>query len=509
MKNKAYYTNSLKTIFAPGNKPLAKILRTEKGYFLYDTGTNKILECRKEIVELINNLYNKDTNSALTDFIATYGEHQFLEVAQEIMEAVETEKILLAKRATQFGLSPHFHHFKETMDSRMMSITLEVSEQCNLRCYYCLYNDQFKTQRNHGENHMPIDIAYQAIRFLKDRSTAEDTVAVGFYGGEPMLRFPFIKECVHFARHVLAGKKLNFNITTNATLIDDEMADFLMKENFSVLVSLDGPEELHDRFRVDKKGQGSFKATLKGLRLLVEKNKQLGSGKIAINAVYTPPYTLNQVNALDRFVAEQDWLSDVSVTVQYANYSSIKGLFPPEDIKEEAHLTQWAVNEYKQSFQDSSSIAKQQLEKQFASFLQRGILSEPMDCYALNGCCLPGQRKSYVTTDGSVHVCEKVSSKCPSIGHVKTGFDFDTIQKVYIENYAAKSLETCSRCWALRLCDVCYCHAFNEQGELDLRQKHQHCYATLNALELSLGSFITLLAENPKDLDYLAQYEIK
>jgi uncharacterized protein len=508
MENKTYYMNFLRMIFGEGKRPLAKMIFTGAGYFLYDTGTNKILECGKEIFDLINHLYNKDLNNAVAAFTTEYDEPKFLEVAEKIMTAVNTEKILLTKPAGQFGLSEHFHDIEETMNSGIKSITLEVTEQCNLRCGYCLYGNQFSQQRNHGQDHMSIDTAYQAIRFLKERSPGEDSAAVGFYGGEPLLRFPFIKKCVRFAREVMQGKKINFNITTNATLIDEEIADFLIKENFSVLVSIDGPREIHDKYRKDTKGRGSFKTVLSSLELLVEKHKRHGAGSVAINAVYNPPYTVEKLEAIHRFFAGQDWSPDVDVTLQYANYSSLKGLFRREDLKEEKHLTLWAMDEYKQSFQHSSSMVKEQLEKRFAKFMQRSILSEPMDCYTLNGCCVPGQRKNFVTTDGSLQACEKMFRDCPSIGHVDTGFDGDTIKKVYIDDYAEKSLPTCSRCWALRLCDVCYSHAYNEHGQLDLKQKHRHCYNTLKALEKFLGSFIALLAESPEGLDYLAEYEI-
>jgi len=509
MKNKSHYLSSLKAIFSENTKPLAKIFFTGNGYFLYDTGTNKILECGKEIYELIILLYNKSLDQAIEDFIAVYGEPKFIEVADEILSAVDSERILQAKPASQFGLSEHFFDFEKSLDSGMKSITLEVTEQCNLRCSYCLYNEQFDQQRNHGHRHMPLETAYRAIHFLKERASGEDSVAIGFYGGEPLLRFPFIQACVQFARENFRDKKIIFNITTNATLITDEIAEFLLKENFFILVSLDGPEDIHNSHRKDKKGNGSFQQTLNCLKLLMAKHKQLNSGNIAINAVYTPPFSLDKINAIHRFIAQQEWLSNVSVTVQYANASSLRGLYTKEELKEDIYLNQWAIDEYKDFFQNSPSMVKGQVEKRFAKFLQRGILSEPMDCYTLNGCCVPGQRKCFVTTCGSLKVCEKMFVNCPSIGHVNTGFDFKAIKKDYIEDYAKKSLPTCSRCWALRLCEVCYTHAFNQSGQLDLKQKHRHCYSTLKALERSLRAFIHLMAQNPEDLDYLYQYEIE
>lgn len=509
MKDKTYYMDWLKKGFKDSAKPLAKLIYTGKGYFLYDTGTNKILECGKEIFFLLTHIYSQKVDIAIARFIDEYGETRFTEVVEEIIEAVKTEKILLTQPASQFGLSEHFHSFEECMNTGMMSITLEITEQCNLRCGYCLYGDGFSQQRNHGQAHMSRDTAFKAIAFLNHRSSAEDKVSIGFYGGEPLLRFPFIKECVTFAHQTMCKKEVTFNMTTNATLIDEEIADYLMKENFSILVSLDGPQHIHDEYRKDTQGKGSFQRTLKGLEWLVKKRKQYGTGHIAINGVYTPPYSEKKIRAIHDFFCTQDWVTDVDIALQYANYTSLKELFQPKDLTEETHLMTWALDEYKQSFSESSSMARGQLELRFAKLMQRSILAEPMDCYTLNGCCVPGQRKCYITTDGWLHVCEKILAKGSPIGHLDTGFDVNTIKKVYIEEYAQKSLPACSRCWALRLCDVCYWHAINEHGQLDLKQKHMHCHSTLKALERTLASFITLLSEKPEDLDYLKEYEIK
>ena len=86
---------------------------------------------------------------------------------------------------------------------------------------------------------------------------------------------------------------------------------------------------------------------------------------------------------------------------------------------------------------------------------------------------MPGQRKNFIDVDGHIHICERISTHAPAIGHVDTGFDFETIKKVYIDNYAEKSLKDCSGCWGLRLCDICYYLAFNESYTLQNLQLYQ------------------------------------
>lgn len=153
-------------------------------------------------------------------------------------------------------------------------------------------------------------------------------------------------------------------------------------------------------------------------------------------------------------------------------------------------------------------MVKGQIEKRFAKFIRRPILNEPFDNFYFNGCCLPGQRKSHIATDGSIQICEKISSKSPFIGNVYSGFDFESIEKIYINEYAEQSFEICSGCWGIRMCGVCYIQAFNEQGNFDMNRKNMHCHYSLHSLENSLKNFTVLMGENPRKLDYLYQYEI-
>jgi uncharacterized protein len=508
MKNISAYVEFLGKTFGP-KKPLAKLLKTESGYYLYDTGTNKILGCREQVFEFLNDLFLKDVNQAAEDFISKYGQKEFISAAEEIVEAINIEKILLLKKATNFGLSDHFNDFKEVLRTSIQGMNLEVTQECPLRCSYCVYQDHYQEKRNYSNKSMSLETGKKAIEFLNEHSNKSETVMLGFYGGEPLMRFSFIKDCVEYARDIITGKELIFNITTNAVLVTPEIAEYLFKEEFSILVSLDGPKEIHDRYRKDKNGKGSFDRTINGLKILAEKYRQIKKGMISINAVYTPPYSEEKIDHINNFFRKLKNLSVVNVFTNYPSRHSIPiGMVSKEDIIQDKTIMQWAFEKYKMYFDKSDSMVKRQIEKRFASFIQRPVLTEPVDFFYLNGCCLPGQRKSHITTDGFIQICEKTSYNSPFIGNIYSGFDFDTIEKVYINEYAEKSIEICSGCWGIRICDVCYIHSYNEQGKLDMIRKKNYCYSILNSLENSLEKFASIMEENPGKLDYLYQYEI-
>lgn len=504
------YIQRLANLFT-SEKPLAKLIDTGSGYYLYDTGTNKIMECREEIYDLLTNLLRSDFDTVVNDFINRHGYDKLLLVVREIIEAVETEKILQVKQASLCGLCDHLSSLENILDTSVQAINLEVTQVCNLRCIYCIYQDHFKEKRNYSCKEMSFSIARKAIDFLKRNSSQQGKVSIGFYGGEPLIRFPFIKQCVEYARSIFTNQQIEFNITTNATLINEEVAEFLVREEFFVMVSLDGPKTIHDSFRVDQSGNGSFDQTIQGLKLLAGKHKETQKGTVAINMVYTPPYQPGKLDAINSFFKQIKWLpGNVYIFSHYPISKSLPAQYMSgNNASETRNLFDWACEKYQVDGQDADSLVKMQMEERLAKFIQRPVLPEPADLYPFNGCCIPGQRKNYITTDGEIQVCEKMPSKSPSLGNVETGFDFDTIRREYIEGYMAKGIESCSRCWGLRLCEICYIYAFDQEGNFNLDKKKQRCQSVLRNVEKALGYFVTLLDKSPGKLDYLYQFEIK
>lgn len=491
------------------SKPLAKLFRSATAGYLYDTGTNKILACRDEVFELLRLLFERNVDDAIVAFTGKYGNEEFSKAAEEIVSAIKTEHILLTLKASQFGLSDHFKDIREILSKTVRSINLDITQECNLRCLYCIYNKDFESKRNHGSQVMSLTTAKRAIDFLKANSSESETLSIGFYGGEPLQRFDFVKDCVDYAKNVIKRKKIVFTVTTNATLMTPEIAEILLENDFSVLVSIDGPQDIHDRYRKDRAGNGSFKSTLKGLEILSRQYHRVKKGSISVNAVYAPPFSSKKLERINRFFQELEWLPDINILTYYPTEGSIPGnMATQEDLREDMDTIQWASKGYKKHMQSSGSMVTNLLEPPLAKIIQRHVFKRPVDRYYLNGCCLPGQRKAFILSNGDIHLCEKINTFAPVVGNVESGFDFETIQKFYIDEYADKSKTECSNCWALRLCDVCYISTLNKDGALDMNRKRQRCNIMRRTLAASLTDFVIFGEESPGGLDYLYDYDL-
>ena len=149
------------------------------------------------------------------------------------------------------------------------ALCLHVAHTCNLNCSYC-FASQGRYQGDRAL--MSFEVGKRAMDFLIENSGTRRNLEVDFFGGEPLMNFDVVKRLVAYARSVEKerGKNFRFTLTTNGMLIDDDVIDFANREMSNVVLSLDGRKEVHDRFRVDYAGRGSYDRIVPLFRKLVQ-----------------------------------------------------------------------------------------------------------------------------------------------------------------------------------------------------------------------------------------------
>jgi len=143
-----------------------------------------------------------------------------------------------------------------------------IGPACNLRCKYCFYIEKQVLFRL-DESWRMSDPVLSA--FIKNYVASQSTPVVEFVwqGGEPtLLGIDFFNHVVELQKQFAKDKVITNSLQTNGTLLDDEWCRFLKRHKFIVGISLDGPKEIHDRYRKDRKGLGTFEQVLRGLKLL-------------------------------------------------------------------------------------------------------------------------------------------------------------------------------------------------------------------------------------------------
>ncbi|MBN1672740.1 MAG: radical SAM protein [Kiritimatiellae bacterium] len=150
---------------------------------------------------------------------------------------------------------------------------LMLTEDCNQRCDYC-----FVEGKNRG-NRMSWGVARQAVDFLFTHSRGQAPVRILFFGGEPMLEFDLIRQIAVYAGAQARerGGKVEFNMTTNGTLLDEARAAFLAEQGVSVLLSIDGDRSTHDRHRKTADGTSSYERVVGNLPAMKRHQPWLGT----------------------------------------------------------------------------------------------------------------------------------------------------------------------------------------------------------------------------------------
>ena len=173
------------------------------------------------------------------------------------------------KLFTEDTFEPMAGKLKEKTAGVVKALCLHIAHTCNLNCSYC-----FASQgKYHGDRAvMSYEVGKRALDFLIENSGTRHNLEVDFFGGEPLMNFQVVKDLVAYARSIEKekGKNFRFTLTTNGVLVDDDVIDFANSECSNVVLSLDGRKEVHDRYRVDYAGNGSWEKIVPKFQKFVE-----------------------------------------------------------------------------------------------------------------------------------------------------------------------------------------------------------------------------------------------
>lgn len=354
-----------------------------------------------------------------------------------------------------FGASDIKHH---VLRFGLKSLTLCVTEDCNFRCKYCAYSDCYEYTRNYSNKYMNFSVAKKALDYyfslLNDgrKYNPFREPSVGFYGGEPLLNFKLIKKCVAYIQDEYSDQIVHYGITTNGSLLHKEKADWLMDHGFRIAISLDGPEEEHNRLRVYKNGEGTFSDIMENVGPIMD----AGYKNIQCIPVF-------------------DWKSDLFSKEEFfkrKDIPSVQTASPVIDGEGCSYYQQFNaedrfafINQLERAGDYYFANLDLQIQRDKSSFFDQLIgqariieLFRSISIYShhpimpFTGACLPG-KKIFVDATGVYYIYEKIDGAFP-IGTVDEGLNFERIFEVVCEYN--DSLDKCKECKVTRRCACCY-----------------------------------------------------
>ena len=439
-------------------KPLVLPVETPLGYYLYDANRNETIFTGKELFHYVQDVLDDSSNLSTASN----------EVVQQYLDLQRCGYLL--PRNIEIIEHPLTKLIPVYLERSVSKLALQVTQQCNMRCKYCVYSDSGNfQQRCHSTKKMSFQTAKKAIDFYRQHSMDAEEALIGFYGGEPLLAFQLIKESVLYAEEVFAGKQLEFFMTTNATLLTEEVIDFILAHNFRLAFSIDGPKLDNDRNRVLANGQGTYDLVIKNLHTLYNRDP-LHLGNSSISMVVDSEQTYDNLLSF----LEMPIFTNVDFTYSAIEKDGETQDFPPKFM--EKYKYDWFITLSKAmrggKVDNLNQFMKYGLRaytagrnKMHSNFLQK--IGAP------NGPCLPGKMRLLVSCDEKLYACEKVNENSTmQIGTLDNGFDYAKIAQHL--NVGRLDPEKCKNCWAIQLCNICSKSADNGKA-LDPTLRNKAC----------------------------------
>ena len=369
----------------------------------------------------------------------------------------------------------------------LTTAVLNVTNQCNLSCTYCYEYSEDKivdTTTGAQPKFMSEETARKSVDLLMNESGDNRVVHVSFFGGETLMNYPVLSRVVPYAREQAEarGKRVEFNLTTNATLLTGEMIGFLAENDISVTVSIDGPREMQNRFRVFHDGGGSYDVLLPRVRELLRRHTSR-----PIGARVTLTSQVSDVVSIYRHLTEEIGFQEVGfapVTTSPGRDYALDGSGFDQMVAQFTALADEFLEAALAGRHHGFSNVSETLEE-----IHKGA-SKAYPCGA--GLGLVG-----VATGGDVALCHRFAgSDQHKLGTVDDGLDREA-QSAFLERHHLANKTDCHTCWARPLCSGgCYHEAHTRYGTSEQPNLH-YCEWIRGWTDVCLRVYGELAERNP------------
>lgn len=431
-------------------------------YFVFDTTGRRFYHIEKVMYEFLFSCIKIGIDRTFNEMASKN------EYSQDVLEDVLKTVTIFKKNGLfdipSYAVSEEIVSREISNDDRLplTMLDLYLTDSCNLACQYCFC----EVGRDHIHYGLMNEVtAAKAIDMLIDKSRDAKNIFVSFLGGEPLLNFKLLQYVVQYACSAAKekGKNINFAMTSNGTLITDEIASYMGRNHISVMISLDGPREHHNFLCPMRDGGNSFDATLRGIECLFK----YGITPEIRTTLGRPLPRLSELEELYRSLGKLNRIV-IEVAKNCIDTPS------PVDVTEE-EFDDWLQQEEKEL---DKLVARLQHDNRdappyfpYQRYINNIVDSKPISCYYS---CGAGTMRCTVDAQGNIYPCALFSGMREwQIGNVIKGVDKIRRDNVW-KQYARAISPKCRFCWAYAICrPASPCDLAKADGTLI--HKHRFC----------------------------------
>lgn len=367
----------------------------------------------------------------------------------------------------------------------LTTVVLNVNTGCNLSCTYCYKED---LDIPSAGRKMELQTAVDSVEMLLRESPDEDRYTVVFFGGEPLSNRPLIEAMVDYCdkRFASLGKQVEYVMTTNATLLTDEIIDWLNSHRFGLSVSMDGPKAIHDKNRITVGGQGTYDVVRRKAQRLLER---YDSRPVGARVTLTRGTT--EVEQIWDHLFNEMGFSEVGFAPVTSGDISSYNLTSEELVEVFAGMKRLGQR-YLEAALEHRNIGFSNMH-QLITDLHEGH-KKALPCGA-------GLKMLAVDHEGELNLCHRFTgSDMPTFGNVKSG-----VQQVELGDFLSKRLDRtdtgCASCRIRNLCSGgCYHESYARYGD-PTHPTYHYCDLMRDWVDFGIEVYSRIMAVNPAFID--------
>lgn len=430
---------------------------------MLDINSGAVHVIDKMIYDLMDLYDGTNRTEVLAAYSSKYNKNDIMEAVDELDELIASKQLF----APSIDVPPTF-----SQEPLVKSLCLHVAHDCNLRCKYCFAGTG---DFGHDRSLMSKEVGEKAVDFIIAGSGQRKHCEIDFFGGEPLMNMPVVKHVVEYVRkrEKETGKEFKLTLTTNGVLLNDKNIQYLNDNHISVVLSLDGRKEVHDRMRPNVAGKGSYDNVLANFKKLVDAR---GGENYFLRGTFTA-YNLDfTADVLDMADHGFKLLSVEPVVAKESDYEI-----------NEAHLPKL--------FEEYDKLAEAYIERKLSGngfeffHFNMDINNGPCVAKRLSGCGA-GHEYFAVAPNGDLYPCHQfVGRDKYLLGNLFDGVTNQEMPQHFRQAHVLNKPE-CSKCWARFYCSG-GCHAnadlFHDDIKIPyeigckLQQKRMECAIMIQA----------------------------
>jgi len=307
---------------------------------------------------------------------------------------------------------------RDTLPTAFHVMAKPIGPLCNLDCKYCYYLEKKHLYRGVKNFKMTDEVLEAYIKQMIEGQEVEEILFV-WQGGEPtMMGLEFYEKAIMLQKNYAGKKKISNSFQTNGTLLNAEWCRFFKKQNFLIGISIDGPANLHDKYRTYKSGKPSFYEVMKGIKLLKRFHVEFNTLTVVNNI--NVKYPLEVYNFLKKIGSGfMQFIPIVERIAEDINHGDL-ALVAPE-YEGDARVSSWSVNPLKYGKFLSAIFDEWVLRDVGRYFVQIFDVSLANWVGAPPGLCVFGETCGFATAlehNGDLYACDHFVYKENYLGNI-------------------------------------------------------------------------------------------